>query len=355
MRRVGGGEVQRHVLVDGNNLLHKAFYVFVESRMKSGQPMLSTSDGWPTGLVYGFLDMLGTWLREIAPFTSVSVFFDGASQRRKAMDPSYKSNRDETASRGVRMTDGAGRLEPRALPSGASVRNEVEAVVHLLPLLGCSVYHHPTEEADDLIASFCRANPESVRVIVSSDKDFFQLLEDPRVVCYVPGAHGDRFFDAERSAAYWEGLKSVRHRVTPQQVRMFKALCGDSSDAIAGVRGLRKKVAIPLCHLSTVEEVLASGLPGFSATEREKTIEAADRIRVNLELVAMRSDIDLSPYATPPATDHGLARRVMASLDISSVDPASFTGLPVQPFVDVARPPADPPQIPLDSWLTDLL
>lgn len=356
MRRVGGGETARHVLVDGNNVLHKAHYVFVESRLSRGLPLLSTPDGFPTGVIHGFLDMLGSWLRDMAPFTSLNVFFDGRPTRRKAADSGYKAGRDESSVRNARMSDASG--PPRQLPGGAVVRNELEALAHVLPLLGASVYHHPDEESDDLIASFCASRPEAVKVIVSSDKDFFQLLSDPRTVCYVPGSDGDRFYDAERSAQYWERLKSVRLRIEPRQVRMFKALCGDSSDAIRGVPKLRKKAALPLCHLGSIDEVLRSGLPGFSTAERETTASMADRLRLNLELVSLRTDIDLSGCLTSaPAPDPVAARHILAEgLHMASFDPSPFSGEPQTPYVAVARkePEAAMPPIPLDPWLSDI-
>lgn len=354
MRRVGGGEVRRHVLVDGNNLLHKAYYVFVEARMKEGKPLLSTRDGFHTGVVHGFLEMLSSWLREMAPFTDVSVFFDGQPSRRKAVDPTYKSGRDESAPRGVRMSDPS--AVSRTLPDGHVAGSEVDVIAHVLPMLGCAVYHHPHEEADDLIASFCGSDPESVRVIVSSDKDFFQLLEDPRVVCYVPGSGSNRFFDGERSAQYWKDLKSVGHRIEPGQVRMFKVLCGDHSDSIVGVPKLRKRVAVPLCHLSTVEEVLATGLPGFSPAEKEKTLEVQGRLRTNLELVTLRRDIDLAGcLKSPPAPDRAMAERVLRGcLEMSAVDLEPFAGATVVPFVRTAPRDTDQVPIPVDPMFDDI-
>lgn len=348
MRRVGGQETKRYLLVDGNNLVHRAYYAHVESKLSRGEPILCTSDGFPTGVLYGSLSMLESWIRELGDL-EVVAFFDGVPKRRKEIDPGYKAGRQADAGRGLRMSGETGAKVDRVLADGARVPGEVEALAHILPLLGCAVYHHPEEEADDLIASFCAQNPGAVRIIASSDKDFFQLLEDPRVACYVPGGTGNRLYDAERATQYWADLKSVKVAVRPSQVRMFKALCGDSSDSIPGVERLRKKAAITVCDLRTVEEVLATGLPAFSASEREKVIASADRVRMNLDLVTLRDRLDLAAaLASPPRPDHELAARILQKdFEIFSVDAGAFRR---------GRPPADavPPPLPVEDWLADV-
>lgn len=349
MRRVGGAEVQRHVLVDGNNLAHRAFFSYVESRLSSGQPLLCSADGYPTGIVYGSLMMLTSWLRDVGDATRVSIFFDGYSRRRKAMDPSYKANREAAADRGLKLAPSSHSLPAKRLASGHEVLSEVDALAHVLHLLGCDVYHHPEEEADDLIASYCRQNPGQIRIIMSSDKDFFQLLQDPRVVCYVPGSEGDRLFDAERATQYWTKFQKGKHPpVPPTHVRMFKAMCGDSSDNVVGIDRLRKKVVLPLCHLSSVDDVVATGLPGFSDEERRKFTEGLDRLRVNYSLVGMYDDIDLGPCVTSGRADFALAREVLScDLSIQSVDTSCFR-------VGGNSPPPIPAGIPSESWLDDV-
>ena len=345
MRSIGGQETKRHILVDGNNLLHRTYYSFVLHRVETNQPLLTSKKGFPTGLIYGFLETLSNWLPDIPNISSISVFFDGYSKRRKALDPTYKANREEDG-RGLNL----GNVEEWlriTLRDGYSSQNELDVLAHILQLLGCDIYHHPEEEADDIIASFCKKHPDTIRIIVSSDKDFFQLLQDPRIVCYVPGRTGDRMFDAERSAQYWADLKSVKVKVPPSHVRMFKTLCGDSSDGISGVERLRKKIAITLCHHQSVEDLLAADLSALSESERTKLLASADRLKLNHELVGFNDSVDLSSCIRPAMADFDLARLVMQEdLDITSVSTAPFR-------VGINRLP--PPQpLPLPDWLSDI-
>jgi len=351
VRRPGGQEVERHVLVDGNNLVHRAYYAYVEARYSRGEPLLSGPGGYPTGVIYGSLSMLSSWLWAISNPTRISVFFDGYSKRRKELDPSYKSNRDDAANRGLKLTDpsSTGIRFDKVLRDGYNATCEVDVLSHILSLLGCDIYHHPSEEADDLIASFCRRRPETLRFIVSADKDFFQLLTDPRVVCYVPGVEGDRFFDAEKSERYWARLNKGKHpAVPPSHVRMFKALCGDASDGISGVERLRKKVAVALCHHGSVDELYATGLPGFSPAEKEKALAMVDRVRTNYELVGLHDTVDLDECVRPGTADFTTALDIIRQdLDITSVD--------VTPFrIGETLAPAVPEAIPMDAWLSEI-
>ena len=350
MRRPGG--LERHVLVDGNNLIHRAYYAYVNSRYERGEPLLSGPGGYPTGVIYGSLFMLSSWLYSIPDITKISIFFDGYSKRRKTLDPEYKSNRDLNSDRGLKLTSSSSAVcLNKVLLDGYSSSSEVDTLSHIFSLLGCDVYHDPNEEADDLIASFCRSNRDSVRVIVSADKDFFQLLVDPRVACYVPGIDGDRFFDAEKSAKHWARMNKGSHpAVLPSHVRMFKALCGDSSDGIHGVERLRKKVAVSLCHHQSIDDLYASGLPGMSPSERDKAVLMRDRIRLNYDLVGLDESIDLSSRIREPGRpSFSLATNILhQDLGIMSVD--------ILPFkIGVSIPLQSPEPIPRESWLSDII
>ncbi len=342
MRHIGGAETKRHVVVDGNNVLQRAFYVFVEGRLKDGRPLMSGPKGYPTGIIYGFLTFLCSWLYEMQPFTSVSIFFDGAPVRRRALDPTYKIKREDTK-HDLKLFGEETVKIPLRLRDGFEAESDIAVLSHILQLLGCDVYHNHAEEADDLIASFCKQHPDSVRIVVSDDKDFFQLLTDPRVVMFRPGSKEQRFVDAAASAEVWGRLLKGKHPKVPcGQVRMFKSLCGDNSDSIPGVPLLRKKTAMTVCHLPTVEDVFASGLTSFSNGERTKTLEHRARIEMNWRLVGLQDDLDLSSSLQPGKKDYQLA------VDICRED-LLISGLDFGPF----RPPAavGDGQVPLESWL----
>ena len=342
MRHIGGQETQRHVVVDGNNVLQRAFYAFVESRIKDGRPLLSGPKGYPTGIIYAFLSFLSSWLYEMQPVSTISVFFDGMPARIRALDPTYKIKREDTKHD---LRFGATHI-PLRLRDGFDSENDIAALSHILQLLGCDVYHDWNEEADDLIASFCKQKAGAIRIVVSDDKDFFQLLTDPRVVTFRPGSKENRFCDAEASEEVWGRLLKGKHpRVPCSQVRMFKTLCGDSSDSIPGVPLLRKKIAMTVCHFPTVEDVYASGLTQFSQSERAKTLDAQERVKLNWQLVGLQDDLDLSKSLHAAQPNYQLATEICR-------EDLLMMGLDLGPF----RPPqpASTGGIPLESWLADI-
>lgn len=337
MRSVGGAETKRNVLVDGNNLIHRAHHVFVESRLKEGKPALCSSGGFPTGVIYGFLSMLSSWLYNIHSPTSISVFFDGVPSRRLAIDPEYKSGRD---ARGVKVVSGGSDEQPVfTLRDGREIRGELELLIHILGLLGCDVYHHPSEEADDLIASFVNSKPGEVHIIVSSDKDFFQLVGD-RVVLYRPG-HGG-FFDADRVMDHMEKVCGVR--VPPAHIRMFKSLTGDPSDSIPGIPRLRKCLAAVLSSYPTVEALYGSGLPGLSKAEKERIETMKPRVVMNYDLVGLVSGLDI------------IACRHLGSLDLQAAKDICYDelGMKSLDFSSFRMGPRTSVQVPVDDWLHDI-
>lgn len=340
MRTPGGGETERHVLVDGGNLVHRAFYSHVVAREKSGRPAFTTSGGVETGTVFGSMAMLGSWLHDMGKISRISVFFDGRPSRRLSVDPSYKSNRVASV----------GPQSPHAPVNvcGNSCAHPVEVLSTILSRLGCDVYRDSNEEADDLIASFCASRPESVRIIVSDDKDFFQLLTDPRVIIYRPGSGEKRFFDSSAAERHWAGLQGGKHPPIPSaHVRMFKSLCGDPSDGIHGVERLRKKVAAALCHHSSVESLLNGGLPGLSDSEKQKVVESAKRIETNFDIVGLKSDLDISKHITHGHPDFEAAMGALEALEIFSVDISGFRKI----FSD---PKPDPFLVQIPDWLSNI-
>ena len=305
MRTVGGAETTRHILIDGNNILRRVYYAFVEAREKNGEPPIVDRKGVKIGIVYGFFSFLPSLLYDLASPTKISLFLDGKPTKRLEMDASYKDDDRKSLDVG----------EPIKLLDGREFSDQIEFIKYVMHHLGCDIYFDPNEEADDLIASFVGSNPGNVHMIVSSDKDFFQLIKD-RVVVYRPGAPPPRLYDAERVEEYYE--KKHGFRLKPSQVRIFKCLTGDPSDNITGVPRIRKKAVFPLCSCDSVDEIFESGMKTLSATERKNLVELKDRIKLNYELVGLRFDIDLQKCSVPASgTDFDIANQACSELGIN--------------------------------------
>jgi len=349
MKRVGGAEVQRHVLVDGNNLVHRAQAVYIDMRLKEGRPLLSGPKGYPTGVIYGSLSFLASWLYDITNPTRISIFFDGVPKRRLQLDSHYKEDRD-ASKKGLKLTDpsGTGVRFPLLMRDGYDATCEVDVLARIFQILGCDVYHDPDEEADDLIASFVNQHQDAVNIIISDDKDFFQLLTNPRVVIYRPGSKDTRFFDAEAAEAHWTKFNKGKHpRIPVGHVRMFKSLCGDASDCIIGVERLRKNVAATLCHHPDIDSLYSSGFPGFSDSEKSKTLEMKERIALNYQLVGFYDNLDLSKSIRPAIPNHTLAG------DICRED-LHMMKLDLKSFRLGEKPSTEALSIPVDDWLLNI-
>lgn len=294
-----------HVLFDGNNLLYRVYYSYVANR----EPPFTNRNGYPTGVLFGVLELTTTWLRRIPRFGKVSFFFDGRPSRRLALDSNYKSTRTqkfELSSQSIEVKE-------------EKFSGDFEILIRLLSLLGIDVFWGPDEEADDLIASFTRQNDVPC-TIVSSDKDYYQLVND-KTVLYRPGTGSNPFYDAER--VYEDGYKEVK--IKPEQVRLYKSLVGDSSDNIPGVPRLRKAIASKLAVNLEPNALFNTDLPGCSEREKNLMLELKERIALNYQMIGFYDKLDLTKYKIPANFNLDLAEEIMRDgLDIQSIDLSVF-------------------------------
>ncbi len=280
-------------LIDGSGFVFRAYHAL---------PPLSSTKGVPTHAVYGFTTMLLKALREHSP-THVAVVLD-ASRRsfRNDLDPIYKANRPETP--------------PDLKPQFPLVRDVIRAL--RVPIL-----EEEGVEADDVIATLARrarALGWEV-VVVTGDKDFTQLVEEG-LALYDPMAEAS-------GRGGWTGPAEVEKKmgVPPERVVEYQALLGDKIDNIPGIPGVGEVTAAALVRcFGTVEEMLARADEIPQAVARggeklkEKIVGAADRVRLNRKLVALRDDVPLplgpeDLARAPPDPEE--ARRLFAELDFN--------------------------------------
>ncbi len=226
------------LLVDGHSLAFRSFYAF----SKGGEGGLATKDGRPTSVTYGFLKALLDNCKGLKP-EGVAIAFDTAEPtfRHKA-DPNYKAHRDVAPD--VFFQD----LDQLQL----ILRNQLQ-----LPL--CLA---PGYEADDVLGTLAnRAATSGWRVrILSGDRDLFQLVDDQRDIA-VMYMGGGPYAKSSGPTLIDEAGVEGKLGVMPNKVVDLKALTGDSSDNIPGVKGVGPKTAINLLKenvdLDGVYKVLA--------------------------------------------------------------------------------------------------
>ena len=213
------------LLVDGHSLAFRSFYAF----SKGGEGGLSTKDGRPTSVTYGFLKALLDNCKGLKP-NSVTIDFDTAEPTfRHKVDPNYKAHRD---------------VAPDHFFQDLDQLQEILKTQLQLPL--CLA---PGFEADDVLGTLAnRAAAEgwSVRIL-SGDRDLFQLVDDSRniAVLYMGGGP---YAKSSGPTLIDEAGVQAKLGVAPAKVVDLKALTGDSSDNIPGVRGVGPKTAINLLN-----------------------------------------------------------------------------------------------------------
>jgi len=210
-------ESQRVLMIDGLNLFFRNFAML----------NMVNPDGVHVGGLGGFFRSLGALIRQIQP-TSVYVVFDGAgsANARKNLLPEYKSGRDLQR---ITNWDAFDNLEDE---HDAKV-DQMVRVIQYLKTLPVKTVTLPKVEADDIIAyisSIIPQKPEDKVFIVSSDKDFLQLVNE-NIIVYRP----------MEKEYYTDKTIEEKYKMPPHNFILYKTLLGDNSDKVKGVKGLGEK------------------------------------------------------------------------------------------------------------------
>jgi DNA polymerase-1 len=278
--------------VDGYALIYRAFFAMITRPLR-------TAKGENTSAAWGVATFLARLLDTHRP-AYVAWVHDAGDSFRTARYPEYKSTRKK--------------LDEELQ---ADFDTAVERVTQLLaawrvPLIAVEGY-----EADDVIGTLAgQAAALGLQVvIVSGDKDFYQLI-GPQVALLNPGRGGP---GAVEETYVDESNAADRLGVPPRQVADYLALVGDSSDNVPGVRGIGDKTARQLLQeFGDLESILAhaAGVPGKRA--REALLAGPDQARLSRELVTIQTDVpvalDLRRVARQDPDREALAR-VLAELE----------------------------------------
>ena len=246
-------------LVDGTNLAYRAFYALPEE--------LSTSDGFPSGALLGFANMLFKLLADYKP-RGVAVAWDTKPTSRTDLSADYKAHRK---------------------PMPELLR---EQFPHLRPIVEAFGYlnvEFEGWEADDVIATLAtRADEAGIKtVVVSTDRDAFQLCSPNVALMMTPRGISDvQVYTPERVLA--------RYGVRPDQVPDYIGLKGDPSDNIEGVPGIGEKTASQLVSQFGSIEAMYERLDEVSGAKRVEALRTFEQqARDSKTLATMRRDLPL--------------------------------------------------------------
>jgi len=260
------------LLVDGLNLFLRHF---------TANPAMG-SNGNHVGGIVGSLYDLNAIVQRFKPHKVYVVWEGGGSPRRRHIFPDYKAHR-----RPERLN----RIYADEIKTTVSDHdNQIKDVVNLLKMLPINQLYVPDCEADDIIAYICRyEHPNDLHVILSSDKDYYQLVSDKTVI-YSP--------TSKKIIQVQDVID--RFGIHPNNFALAKAVCGDPSDNIPGISGVKfKTLSNRFSNLTDETPVMlddffmaARQAAGNSSIKAHKQIvEGIDTIRRNWELVHLDTGI----------------------------------------------------------------
>ncbi len=305
---------KRLFLLDGHSLAYRAFFALPAT--------LATSSGTVTNAVYGFTSMLIKLLGDEHPDLIAVAFDTGPPAIRLAMDAEYKAGRRETP---------------------ADFKPQLELIEEVLGALRIPVVRVEGHEADDALGTLAvRASDAGIdAVVVTADRDFFQLVRDRDggrggvgVLYNRRGISEIDFMD--------EAAVEARYGVPPAKYLDYVALKGDTSDNIPGVPGVGEKTAAKLVQDHGSVEAIVEHVGELKKGRLRDNLEASrDRLALNKELARIVTDVELDIDPGDCAMgewDLDEVRRLFVSLEFRSLlDRLQEAGGRTKPTVEVAE------------------
>lgn len=254
------------ILVDGHSLAFRSYFAFAKGRDGG----LKTTTGIPTSVCFGFLKSLLEVMGSEQPQLMAVAFDLGLPTFRHEADDTYKADRPETPEDFV---------------------PDLKNLQELLAALNLPVITSPGYEADDILATLAvQGSQTGYRVkILTGDRDLFQLV-DPKQEISVLYLSTDFLKGGRSTTGPMEiGPEQVKEKlgITPEQVVDYKALCGDKSDNIPGVKGIGDITAVKLLkEYGSLEAIYASldQIKGATKTKLEAGKESAEHSRYLAQL-----------------------------------------------------------------------
>lgn len=258
------GESKTLILIDGHALAFRQYYALERTNMK-------TSDGTPTWGVYGFFKAIFDLLKnKDLNADSIGVAFDVSHQTFRTEEyTEYKANRE-------------------AMPD--PMRIQMELIYEGLKAFSIPIYTKEGFEADDVIGTISKRACELGHkvLILTGDQDAFQLVDKDGCVKVIIPSKG------ELKEYNWEAVHE-KLGVYPNQVIDYKALRGDTSDNIPGIKGIGEKTAVKLLEeFQTVDNVLANADKIQGNSIREKIQNGVEDAKLSKFLATIVRDVDIN-------------------------------------------------------------
>lgn len=252
--------MKKLLLLDGNAMLFRGFYATIYTR-----PM-KTSTNIPTNAIYAFHLMLSKAIELINPDHILVAWDAGQPTFRHEMNEDYKGTRKQ--------------LPEELIAQFPIAREYLEAA---------NIFHYQQVgiEADDIIGSVAKQYKDYEVVILTSDKDLLQLIDDRiSVMLMKKGLSEVEIIDTPK-------LKEWLN-VTPKQIIDLKALMGDTADNIKGVPGIGEKTAVKLIDEYQTIENIYENIEKFKGKQKEKLIDGKESAFLSKTLATIIVDAEVN-------------------------------------------------------------
>ena len=252
--------MEKIILVDGNNLLFRSYY----ATAYNGNFMHNSKD-FPTNALFGFINMMNKIINEEKP-TYIMVAFDKGKTFRHEKFADYKGGRMETPD---------------------ELKMQIPYSRKLLDAMGIKYYEIDNYEADDIIGTFaryCDLDKKFDATIISSDHDLLQLISDAVEMKLLKSKDYIRY----NKKSFFE-----EYGIEPARVVDLKALEGDSSDNIPGVKGIGEKTALKLLQDYKTLDGVYENISSLSAKMQEKLLNDKENAYMSYELATIYKEVPI--------------------------------------------------------------
>lgn len=252
--------MKKIILVDGNNLLFRSYYATSYSGV-----IMKNSKGFPTNGLYGFINMMNKIIDEEKP-NYILVAFDKGKTFRHEKYSEYKAGR-------------------REMPE--ELKLQFPKAKEVLDAMGIKHFEIDNYEADDIIGTLAKTvdmEDEFIATIISSDKDLLQLISKEVEVKLLKTKGFIRFDEKNFKDTYG---------TTPIHMIDLKALMGDASDHIQGVKGIGEKTAINLLTKYQSLDNVYEHLNEIGGKTKEKLEQGKDDAYMSYDLATIYKEVPL--------------------------------------------------------------
>ncbi|MEK0182259.1 5'-3' exonuclease, partial [Microcoleus anatoxicus] len=259
------------ILVDGHSLAFRSYFAFAKSRDGG----LRTSTGIPTSVCFGFLKSLLEVMAAIAP-EYIAIAFDTAT-------PTFRHEADETYK--------AGRAE-----TPEDFIPDLQNLQELLGYLNLPAITAPGYEADDVLGTLAnKASTSGYDVkILTGDRDLFQLVDTAKKISVLYLSTEElRRSGKGKSQEYGPEQVQEKLGILPQQVIDYKALCGDKSDNIPGVKGIGDKTALQLLEAYNSLDGIYAAIDEIKGATKKKLEEGKEAAYHSQRMATIVQDVPL--------------------------------------------------------------